>query len=130
MRIKIMQEHYQGGLATLQPKILFVPVTLVRCAVLTSQYKLTSDRPRRRKSEPTEQGRGHHSWSEEHYSTDNLEGCLMGMFFDPVQHFLGKLAILDGEEEIIHFAKAIDGFVSPVGDLDSCEFDNVHALFF
>jgi len=69
-----------------------MPVTLVRYTALTSQYKRTSDRPRRRKSEPTEQWRNNHSWSEEHYSTDDLEGYLIEMFFNPVQHFLEKLS--------------------------------------
>jgi hypothetical protein len=107
-----------------------VPVTPVRCAVLTSQYKLTSDGPRHRKSEPTEQWRGDHSWSEEHYSTDDMEGCLVGMFFDPVQHFFGKLAIFDGDELIFRFAKAIGGFVRQACGLDSCKFDKIDALFF
>jgi hypothetical protein len=52
------------------------------------------------------------------------------MFFDPVQHFLGKLAILDGEELIFRFAKAVSGFVGQVYGLGSCKFDKIDALFF
>ena len=51
------------------------------------------------------------------------------MFFDPVQHFLGKLTILNSEELIFRFAKAIGGFVGPVCGLSSCKFDNIDTLF-
>src|SRR2546423_1364602 len=91
MRINMMQGPPRRACHA-AAKVPVMPVTLVRCSVLISQYKLTSGRPRRRKSEPTEQWCGDHSWSEEHYSTDDVEGCLVGMSFDPARN-LGVLGL-------------------------------------